>query len=242
MNISVLSPIQWGMIFILLSMDVITPFWEAMGLRLRDSKYFQNLLRSLIIENRKIYEQDPETIPPLAARVFEQLESLMGKSESESLYKWATNIYNEVHADQPQWSAWEIIFFRAAYNAQIKKQLGLPEEEIDSILSKYKKDLDTADVEQKIESLKTKPLSDWDLEMYSIHQFHNDDLNNPFDLVLRFIRMNRFQNFWEGLLQNLSEDEKVILHQNGQEIIKEMGVWLPENEELVLPDNLRKGL
>jgi len=242
MNTSVLSPIQWGMIFILLSMNVMTPLWEFMGLQLRDSKNFRSLLRRLIIENRKIYEQNPDQIPPLADRVFEQVEAAMGRSEAESIYKWATGIYNEVHADQPQWSGWEIIFFRAANNSAIREQLELPTEKLEILLSKYKESTDASDVEEKIKELKTQSLSDWDLEMYSIHQLNNDDLSDPFQTILLCVRMNRFQLFWEEILSELSLEEKTSLHQNGQEILKEMEVWMPENEGLRFPDNLRRNL
>src|ERR1051326_6600063 len=133
MDTSVLNPTRWGMIFTLLSIDIIAPLYEAMGLNLRDKDGFRQLLRHLILENRRNYEQNPEVIPPLADRVLAEMEAKFGKEESEHFYKWATTVYNEVHADQPQWSAWELLFFRAAYNAEIRERLGLPPHKLDSI-------------------------------------------------------------------------------------------------------------
>lgn len=240
MDTSALKPTRWGMIFILLSMDVISPLYEAMGLRLRDKDSFREMLRRLIRENRKIYEQNPEVVPPLADRVLEQIKDGFGESEAEHFYKWATTVYNEVHADQPQWSAWEMLFFQAAYNPEMADRLGLPSDNRDSILSQYRDALDMDDVEQEVESLKSKLLSDWDLEMYSIHQFNNNDLSDPFSIVLRTVRMNRFQLFWEKIIPQLSTDENVQVWKGAQSLLKSLGVWMPENEQLRYPSNLRR--
>lgn len=237
MNTSILTPNKWGMIFILLSLDIMYPLWEYMGLHLRDKENFKSLLRHLIIENRSIYEQNPNETPPLVDRVFEQVETKIGKNEAKSLYEWATNIYNEVHADSPQWSAWEIIFFRATNNALVLKELGIPEKKLEILLPKYKEYMDTSDVDKQIEKLKEEPLSDWDLEMYSIHQFCNNGLSDPFELIYRSVRMYYFQLFWKDLLSELSVKDKATLLQNGKAIIKNMGVWMPENVGLRFPDN-----
>lgn len=240
MDTSALKPTRWGMIFILLSMDVIRPLYEAMGLRLRDKDRFREMLRQLILENRKIYEQNPEVAPPLADRVLEQIEVRFGESEAEHFYRWATTVYNEVHADLPQWSAWEMLLFQAAYNPEIRDRLGLPSDKRDSILSQYRDALDIDDVEQEVENLKAKLLSDWDLEMYSIHQFNNDDLSDPFSIVLRTVRINRFQLFWESIIPQLPAEQSVQLWKRAQGLLKSLRVWMRENEQLRYPNNLRR--
>src|SRR3954462_14898915 len=112
MNSAALKPTRWGMIFTLLSMDVIVPFHEPMGLTIPDSACLIKLLRRLILENRAIFQQNPDVIPPLADRVLEEMQTVFGMEETEHFYKWATTVYIEVPADHPQWSAWQIIFFR----------------------------------------------------------------------------------------------------------------------------------
>jgi hypothetical protein len=242
MNSAALKATRWGMIFTLLSMDVMTPFYEPMGLAMPDKQRFLKMLRRLILENRTIYQQNPEVIPPLADHVLEEMQSILGVDETEHFFKWATTVYTEVPADHPQWSAWQIIFFRAAYNDKIQERLGVPAGKRDNILAQYFEVMDLTEVEQKIEKIKTQPLSDWDLEMYSIHQFSNDDLSDPFAIVLSTVEMNRFQLFWEQLLSQLSVDEKTHLWKQAQRILKETGIWLPEGEGLSFPDELRRQL
>lgn len=238
MDTSVMKPARWGMIFTLLSIDIVTPFYEAMGLTLRGAESFRQMIRQLILENRRIYEQNPEVIPPFADCVFEEMEARFGKAEAEHLYKWATAIYNEVHADQPQWSAWEILFFRAAHNAEARDRLGLPPDKRDPIFDHYRETVPLDDVEQEVENQKARLLSDWDLEMYSIHQFSHDDMSDPLDIVLRTVGMNRFQRFWKWLISQLSPGEKIHLWRQAQKLINEMGIWMPANEQLRYPDNV----
>jgi|ERR1044072_1138440 hypothetical protein len=242
MNSAALKATRWGMIFTLLSMDAIATFYEPMGLTIPDKAHFTKMLRRLILENRTTYQQNPEVIPPLADRVLEEMQSSPGVAEAEQFFKWATTVYTEVPADQPQWSAWQIIFFRAAYNDEIRAGLGLAPDKRDSILEQYLKGMDVTEVEQKIENIKTEPLSDWDLEMYSIHQFSNDDLSDPFAVILSTVEMNRFQLFWEQLLLQINALEKQHLWDQAQRIFKETGIWLPEGEGLSFPDDLRRQL
>jgi len=102
--------------------------------------------------------------------------------------------------------------------------------------------MDVSELEQRIEEIKTQRLSDWDLEMYSIHQFNNDDLGDPFSIVLTTIEMNRFQLFWEQLLPQLTVAEKTTLWERAQVLQKETGIWLPEGEVLCVPDESRRQL
>jgi hypothetical protein len=242
MDTSVLKPTQWGLIFALLSMEVIIPLYEDMGLELSDKKRFVDMLRRLILENRKVYEANPGVVPPLAAHVLEEMEKILGKDQTWFFYRWVTSVFIEIHSDLPQWSAWQILFDTCAYNDRMRDRLGLPPEKRDAILAQYRKALNVSDVEQKMAELKALPLSDWDLEMYSIHQFHNDELSSPFDSVLRVVEMNRFQLFWEELLPQLSAGEKIRMQKESQRLLKEMEIWMPENEELRYPDNLRRQL
>lgn len=78
-------------------------------------------------------------------------------------------------------------------------------------------------LEEKITGLKDKLLSDWDLEMYSIHRFNNDDeVYDPFNTVIQTAEINDFQLFWESILPLLSADEKTELRAYAKEILSEL--------------------
>jgi hypothetical protein len=241
MELSILSATQWGFIFTLLSMDVISPLYEAMGLQLQQKQQFIQLLRRLVLENRRIYEANPTVVPPLAERVLEEMAVFLDRTETEHFYNWAVNVFIWVPADQPHWTAWETLFLRYAYNDGARDQLGLPLERRDVILAEYRRAVNIEDVEELVRQLKNQPLSDWDLEMYAIHNFNNnDDLSDPFANVLRTVELNRFQLFWEQLHRKLSTGEMMRLWEHGQRMAEEMGLWLPE--PLKTPHELRRML
>ncbi|OQW92193.1 MAG: hypothetical protein BWK78_02410 [Thiotrichaceae bacterium IS1] len=239
MDISILNPTQWGLIFTLTSMDTMTPLYEAMGLQLKEKPKFLELLRYRIIENRKFYEANPKVIPPFANRMMQTLESHLGKMEARNFYNWATGVFIQVHADQPQWSAWEMLFHAWSYNIQRQSMLELPIEKRDRLFSEYRRCLDLQQVMQQIAELKSRPLSLWDMEMYSIHQFNNEDeISDPFNTITHTIEINHFQLLWEQWLPQLSSTEKVSLWQEGQRLVVEREVWMPE--PLKHPDSLRR--
>lgn len=64
MQTSLLKPEQWGLIFTLLSLDIMRPMHEFMGLRITEKERFVAMLRRLIIENRRAYEANTAIIPP----------------------------------------------------------------------------------------------------------------------------------------------------------------------------------
>lgn len=239
-NTSVLNPSQWGLIFTLLSMDIMVPLYEAMGLQLKEKEKFISLLRRLIIDNRKIYEANPSIIPPLADRVMEMLKCSFSEAEAKNLYHWAVSVFTQVHAEQPQWSAWEMLFHTWAYNTQQQaKLLELPLERRNQIFSDYRDALNLKAVKQQIAELKSHQLSIWDMEIYSIHQFNNDDeIADPFNTVTQTIEINFFQLFWKKTISQLSLSDKNCFWEHGQQLLTEREVWMPE--PLKHPDDLRR--
>ncbi|NJO18625.1 MAG: hypothetical protein HC877_23730 [Thioploca sp.] len=229
MNTAVLTPKQWGLIFTLLSMDIIFPLYEAMGLEFKDKKNFLQQLRYLIIENRKVYETNPNAIPPLAEQVIKMLTTSFSQFQAKHFYHWATTVFTSVHIDQPQWSAWETLFHAWCYNATQQSKLKLSLEKREIIFSAYRKTVNIKDIERQVIQLKAQRLSDWDLEIYAIHQFnHDDELSDPFSSILYTIEINRFQLFLKAIFPQLHSSEKEILWERGQQLLVEREIWMPE--------------
>ena len=239
MNTSVLKPSKWGQIFILLSLDNAVPFYEAMGLRL-PAERFQKLLRKSIIENRLTYERQPQRATQLADRVLKEVALHLAEELARHFYVWSTTIFLEAPADQPQWSAWEILVGYSPLLKNLKNKGSITETRHDGIKETFAKYMDLSDVEGIATEIKKIPLSAWDLEMYSIHQYSHDSLSDPLDLILRIVEMNQFQIFWEIFMSDASSREKEALREEGQIVAKEIGLWLPG--PLESPDSLRRML
>lgn len=227
LDVNRLDPTQWGLIIALLSMDVIEPFFEDMGLILRKKRNHVIVLRDLILVSRKQYEADQGVVPPIADNVLATLRSTFGESDAQTFFVWATNIFYQVHADNPQWSAWDILMSEWIYNDSFIPQV-LSEEKAQILVDRYEKIMDIADVESNIVVIKKKPLSMWDMEMYAIHGFSNDDeLNDPFADVVSTVEMNRFRQFWRILCDTLTSEDKRLLHEKGQNAVDKLEIWMP---------------
>ncbi len=248
MDSSVLEPRRWGEMFTLLSMDIVIPMYERMGLELTDRELFKQLLRGEILANRKEYEANPQRIPPIADKYIKKLVNSFDIKTTHYFYKWATTVFTAVPADQPDWSSWRIIFFywqnKGKWQDVVRKRM--PGKKIDLIIPSYIDYQDEKNTEMEIEEIKKKQLSDWDLEMFSIHKyFYNetdlDDNNDPFLTIQNTIEINRLQLFWEDiLLPNLSIGEKNILREEGEKFLLAIGAYLPEESGLIHPDQLRR--
>ncbi len=246
MDTSALEPRKWGKMFSLLSMDIIIPMYEPMGLESLYKEQFKKLLRSIIRTNRKAYEENPQNIPPVADSFLKALRNTFSPKIAQDFYKWATTVFTVVPADQPGWSSWAIIFFywrnEGQWQNAVKKKIS--GKKVDQITSSYIDYQEIDNTEEKIKEIKTRRLSDWDLEMFSIHKyFYNeselDENNDPFLTVENTIEINKFQLFWQDvLLPGLSAEEKRILRKEGEKLLSAIEAYSPGESSLIHPDQL----
>ncbi len=248
MDTSVLEPRRWGEMLTLLSMDIVISMYERMGLELSDKEPFKQLLRSVILANRSEYKANPQIIPPIADNFLNELQNSFGKKTAHHFYKWATTVFTAVPADHLNWSNWGLIFFywqdKGKWQDVLKKRMS--DKKVEFICSSYIEYQDENNTEMEIDEIKKRVLSDWDLEMFSIHKyFYNesdlDDNNDPFLTIENTIEINRLQLFWEeSLLPSLSITEKKILREEGEKFLLAIDAFPPGESDLIHPDQLRQ--
>lgn|GEM_PF-3735691 len=228
---------QWGLIACLLSLDAVGPFHEDMGLAWPDKLAFIRLLRETIVKNRHDHAANPGTIISFDRKLMPAIESGIGSDAADKFDRWARGTFKQVHADQPEWSAWHLAFFRWVFGRKNNDLLAVSRVR-PSIESRFKELADTAPLEEKFEEVKSQPLSHWDLEMCAIHGFSpDDDSGNFFDIVSATFEIRATQLFIPELAPKLDDREKRWLHAEAKRMIGEMKVWmpgpLPELDEMV---------
>ena len=235
-----LKPTQWGLIFALLSMDIMTPFLKYIGLNAFNNREFIHLLRRLLVANRQKYEENPAEIPDLTSKVFGLINEIFSQVKLSYFKKWAFYVFMETHEDQPQWNAWELLFFKWFHNPKWREVILIDKNKLEDLLYSYHNTCSLKDLKEDIKKNKSKKLSPWDLEMYSLHNFNNeDDINDPFSTIVTTATVNYFQQFWETkFLPSFSRKEKKHLRLIGEKIINDLKIWLPE--PLIDPDDLRR--
>ncbi len=217
---------QLSTLIILLSLDGVVPLYEEMGVPAEDGKAFLLVLRKTVVENRRIWATSSEQRPALRALLLRNLRDALGHDAARAFSRWAENAFVGDHAAQPQWSGWEIVFSNWAFNEQLWLK-GLPDEKKEALLRSYVEKTSVEDLRAKIGGLKSRPLSEWDLDMYARHGYGVDEFADPYLIVELMVKMRRFQQFWCEAAPGLADEEKEMLLSEGQEVIDRLGVWMP---------------
>jgi hypothetical protein len=217
-----LSTEQWAQLLSLLSLDGSLPLYEAMGVPVDDKQGFQKTLREAILDARRLYDASPGQIPSVAAMLFDRLGSIAAAGFAH----WAQNAFLGYHADQPDWSAWDIVFSHWAYS-RCKDLDFLRQQTQDSFIASYTQKAVTDDVKQRGEELLYSPLSEWDLEMFARRGYGVAWECSPYSTVEAIIRIERLKKFAGQVWQNLSLDERGEVQKRAQALIDELKVWMP---------------
>ncbi len=217
MDVKALELHRWYNIFILLSLDIVKTFHEQMGLGWLPPN-FVLMLRWLISENA----ETPKEEQVFVHNVFHEMKQLLDPNQEESFHGWATRVFKTVFRDQPQWSAWHILFHRSAYVSS--DRLLFLGDRLEKILSDFREIVCMKDVRQMIDKLNAQPFSSWDLEMYQIQGFESDGVNDPLDIILETVEIFRFQRFWKLLSLLLSPEEFETLWTHGKDMLCEMNI------------------
>lgn len=217
-----MSSEQWNQLLSVLSLDGVVRFYEPMCVPVIDKTIFQRTLRQVIVEARRQFSTMPDRIPPFEAMLFEQVSG----AEAGPLRHWAQRVFLGYHPDQPEWSAWDIVFSQWAYSR--RKDLSfLPEPKWDWIVTSYQREAITDDVKKQAEDVLKQPMSDWDLEMFARRGWGASWESGPYSLVEAIIRVERLKRFSAKVWSRLGPAEREALIQAGQSLISDLHVWMP---------------
>lgn len=217
-----LTPEQWNQLLSLLSLDGALPLYEAMGVPVADKDSFQKILRDVIIDARRRFEVHPEQVPPVASMLFHRL----GSTAAEPFAAWARGAFLGYHADQPDWSAWDIVMSHWAYSRSQDLDF-LPEQKRESFVSGYREKAESGDVKRKGLEMLNKALSDWDLDMFARRRYGISWESSPYSTAEAIARIERLKRFAREVWQGLSPSEKEEFQQRAQALIDELEVWMP---------------
>jgi hypothetical protein len=213
---------QWTQLLSLLSLDGALPLYEDMGVPVAEKDAFQKTLRVVIIEARRLYETNPNRVPSVAA----MMSARLGSAAAEPFTVWARGIFLGYHADQPEWSAWDIVFSQWAYSR--RKELDfLPQQKRDWLITSYREKANTDDIKQKGEEILKKPLSDWDLEMFARQGYGIAWESSPYSTAEAIVRIERLKRLVAELWPILTPDEREEVQNRGQALINLLRVWMP---------------
>lgn len=241
------NPARWNKLISLLSMDVVLPFFDQMGLKLPvqasvgGPRLLQQLLRHEIIEGRRLYARHGRS--PAPAEVLSHVASTLGHQAISHLSWWGRRVFSDDPSkDHISLDRWRPIVSFCARDAELWTQLELSlwahrEHFVESLrVDDYRKL--QADVDRQ-------PLSDWDLHLYAL-ELYDDALyesdfgqvrDGPRLWIRPTVRAYRQYLFWAPVLRAMTSEQQQRLWEQGRTIAREEELLakpelLPEPREL----------
>lgn len=219
---SELSAEQWNQLLSVLSLDRALPFFEWMGVPVSDKILFQRVLREVILRARQEFEATPSEVPAVNRMLSERLSD----KQRAPFFRWAQGVFLGYHADQVEWSAWDVVFSQWAYSR--RKDLNfLPDIKEQWFVTTYRADASTADVKQLAEDVVSQPLSDWDVQIYARRGWSATWESGPFSIIDWIVRVERLKRFALKAWSELDPDEREEILRRGQTVIEDLRVWMP---------------
>ena len=224
-----LDQARWVMVFNLLSMDVVVPFYDLMGFRPTEPEAFKDVVRGLVLEARRELAVDVSKGATVTAEWFLcRIGAALGAPVRRHVLWWGHHIFAYALKDHRELEAWTNLLRYCGTDPALWNGLRL--EVRDEILSKFRESLKTPAYDLRAQTVYDRPLSDWDLHLYATFAFDDEDPgipNGPKTYVKPTVKAYHGYRFWAWILRHF-RSEMDTLYQNALPIAR-----LPDNQPLM---------
>lgn len=198
---------RWGAAVAHLSLDVVQPFYEALGVPTDDPAEFARVLRDAILENRRVFEEEPSVIPDLKVRVCVMLSVHFPPPTADAFAHWVENVFAYRAEDVAWFSTWWYVLALSRNRPERWAALGLPASLSEEACARLDKAVDRTELHALADEVEGRPLSEWDTEMYAIHGLYQEG-RDPYELTLETIRKRRFLAYLAWLSSALPDADR----------------------------------
>lgn len=205
---------RWEEMIGLLSMDVVRPFFDLMGLRFRNIGDFQLVLRQEIVAGRKRATANLNSRQLNPQEIIRAVEGPLGVNAGSHLDWWNRHVFLwDSTLDNVNLRKWTTILLYCSKEPKLWAQLGFP----DGIgPDQFRRSRNLDEYQKKQDEVDARALSDWDLHLYAL-RLYDDNLyeNNvnrvpdgPRLYVKPTVRANREYQFWNSVLKTMRLDQR----------------------------------
>lgn len=219
---------RWYWIITLLSMDVVRPFYDLMGLRSLPADELQRVLRREIVAARKRWGTAQPGDPPFAPQaIIKVVADSLGAAASRHLAWWERNIFRDDPRDNLNLQKWTSILQTCTYEPGLWTRLGFLAPVEEEALERFRRSRKIEEYQRRQQEVDEQPLSDWDLHLYALHLF-DDNLytqqntalpDGPRLWIKPTIRDKQRYDFWAWVLSVLPATQIDRLYEVGRQIV-----------------------
>lgn len=218
------NPRRWNEIIDLLSMDVVRPFFDLMGLHADND--LQGVLRHEIINGRKRAALNSKTGLPPPQRVISAVAESLGARTSSHLVWWGRYIFEDAPKDHRNLDKWDSVLYDCRSDPRRWSQLGFP----DWIgPDQFRSSSNIDEYQRRQDEIDARPLSNWDLHMYAYCLYDDNIYEDSFGRVQDgprlwvkpTVRAYQAYRFWARVLKTMGPEQRYRLWQEAHRIAEE---------------------
>ena len=241
---------RWSVLVTLLSMDIVRPACELMGLAREEFDRLQPRLRQLLIAERKRSAPPPDAsfLVMHEAALVSRVAKVRREDATPHLAWWERNVFICDARDHQGLGHWRSVLFRARNEPGLWQRL-FPAPLRREALERLQRSADMTEYNQWEKKVDSIPLSEWDLHIYSLY-LHDDILYSDEEhdeitdgakiFVEMTIGIHQGFHFWSWVLKSCHSDQLEQLWQEARIIVeREKMPWIGE---LSHPSTLDIGL
>lgn len=210
----------WEKLLPILSLERTLPLYGAMGVPGNDPAVLQRQIREVLRPQTSEHGLGDKS------SWLEMLRERLGTAQLTVFLQWAEGVYLGYHADQPEWSAWQIAFSQFAYSHRGKIDF-LKAEKREIFLTGYRERVEIDDIKNINTTLAKLPLSAWDLDVFSAQGYGASWESGPLAVVEPLIEVERLKQFAREFWIALEPTEREELQRRAQALLQELRVWMP---------------
>jgi hypothetical protein len=167
---------RWSVLVTLLSMDIVRPACDLMGLAVEEFDRLQPRLRQLLVAERKRSAPPPDAsfLVMHEAALVSHVAKAIREDASPSLAWWERNVFMCDTRDHQGLRNWGHVLHHARNEPGLWQRL-FPAPRQDEALQRFQRSFDMTGYSRWEKEIDAARLSDWDLHMYALH-LHDDIL------------------------------------------------------------------
>ncbi len=218
---------RWEELVALLSMDVVIPFFDLMGLQISMPSDLQGVFRRVILDARKNADAASDKTRSFPEETIAAVSLTLGVEASSRLVWWNDNVFLwDSTQDNVHLRKWTSIVRHCARDPGRWAQLGFP-----TWFSpdQFYQSRDLTDYQTLQDDVDAKPLSDWDLHLYSLRLYDDNVYEKSVDrvpdgprlYVKPTVRAYRGYQFWNLALKAMNSSQRDDLWHQARRIARE---------------------
>jgi hypothetical protein len=203
---------RWSTLLVLLSLDVVIPHCARMRLQLPGG--FVPVVRDVILRHASVDRQPSREPSYFVPESLEVIARTFNEETCVRFIRWGRTIFTYTRSEHPTLKRWCDVLNAVVGDEARWRALRLPSDVSDEARRRFAS-VDAAAADSMADPDREQPLSDWDVCLYALRGFDDDDrgddANRPTRWVEDTIRTARRLEYWRWLLGRLSGERQRAL-------------------------------